>query len=513
MIKSLRLVMGDQLSLDLPSLKQANLAEDCIIMAELPDEAGSVPHHKRKIAFIFSAMRHFAKGLEEEGFNVDYVKLGEVYCATDKPCRSFTDFVQAAIAKHQPERLVVTAPSEWRVAQMVKDWVETLDIPVIIMEDTRFIASHERFEAWANDGRKTLRMEYFYRLMRRETGLLMDGDDPEGGQWNYDHDNRSRLPAKITLPKRPNFMPDAMTQEVIELVAQKFAKNFGSLTDFNHPVTRGDALDYLDWFIAQALPDFGTYQDAMKQDEALMFHSHLSALINCGLLGALECCQKAEDAYRAGHAPINAVEGFIRQMIGWREFIRGIYWLKMPEYGDQNFLGASRNLPEFYWTADTKMNCLRQSVKETRDNAYAHHIQRLMVLGNFALLAGLDPKQVQQWFLIVYHDAYEWVEMPNVVGMALFADGGLFASKPYAASGAYIDKMSDYCKGCHYKVKQKTGEGACPFNYLYWDFIARNEAKLSGNARMAMIYRSYEKMDETKRATITNDAAHFLENL
>ncbi|MDN2564988.1 cryptochrome/photolyase family protein [Aquibium sp. A9E412] len=508
MVHSLRLVLGDQLSRGLSALADLDPADDVVLMAEVAEEAGYVPHHKKKLAFVFSAMRHFAEALRAEGIAVDYRRLDG-----DQAHGSLGEALAAAVAHHRPQRIVMTEPGEWRVLAMMRDWRERFDADVEIRADNRFLASHEDFRDFAEDGRKTLRMEHFYRLMRRRTGYLMHGEAPEGGRWNLDADNRRPLPADIALPERPAFAPDRITRAVLAMVEARFGDNFGRLTPFAHPVTRADALASLDWFVANALPFFGDYQDAMRQGAPLLFHSQLSALLNCGLLDPRECCRRAEDAYHAGAAPLNAVEGFIRQIVGWREFVRGIYWLKMPDYAQANALDARRPLPDFFWTAETEMNCLAQAIGETRDNAYAHHIQRLMVIGNFCLLAGLDPVAVQQWYLLVYHDAYEWVEMPNVVGMILYADGGLFASKPYAASGSYIDRMSDYCGRCRYDVKRRTGPDACPFNHLYWDFLARNRDRLKDNRRLAVVYRTLERMDPARREAMRRDAARFLEAL
>lgn len=480
---------------------------DVILMAEVSEEATYVRHHQRKIAFLFSAMRHFAEGLRARGLIVDYVKLDD-----PENAGSFTGELERAVARHRPRRIVATEPGEWRVAEMMRGWQDALSLPVDIRTEDRFLCSQADFKAWA-DAQKGLRMEFFYREMRRRTGLLMEGEAPVEGRWNFDAENRAPLPKAITAPERPDFEPDAITREVLDLVARRFGNHFGTLYGFDYPVTREDALAYLGWFVDVALPRFGTYQDAMRQGEPLLFHSHLSALINCGLLGPLECCRRAEAAYRDGSAPLNAVEGFVRQIIGWREFVRGIYWREMPSYGARNALNARHPLPDFFWTGETEMNCLAQSIAETRDNAYAHHIQRLMVIGNFCLLAGLDPVEVQEWFLVVYHDAYEWVEMPNVVGMILFADDGLFASKPYAASGNYIDKMSDYCGACAYSPKVKQGDGACPFNYLYWDFLARNRQKLARNHRLFRPYATLDRMSEEKVATARKDAKAFLAGL
>jgi deoxyribodipyrimidine photolyase-related protein len=341
----------------------------------------------------------------------------------------------------------------------------------------------------------------------------MDGPEPAGGRWNFDHDNRKRLPAGLAPPARPRPEPDPVTREVMDLVARRFPDHFGDLEPFAWPVTRARALEALRHFVDDCLPRFGDYQDAMSRGEPFLFHALLAPALNIGLLTPEEACRAAEDAWREGRAPLNAVEGFIRQILGWREYVRGLYWLYMPDYADTNELEATRDLPAFYWTGETDMACLRACVSDTRRHAYAHHIQRLMVLGNFALLAGVAPRQIEEWFLMVYADAFEWVELPNVHGMATFADGGLMGSKPYAASGAYIDRMSDYCGGCRYDVSAKGGEGACPFNPLYWDFLMRNEERLARNPRLAMPYRTLARMSPARRAEIRADAARFLASL
>ena len=341
----------------------------------------------------------------------------------------------------------------------------------------------------------------------------MNDDKPEGGQWNYDSENRKPPKEGLDIPQTYMSEPNEITQEVINLVSDKFNDHFGDLEPFHFAVTRDQALQALDQFITERLCQFGDYQDAMIQGEPWMYHSHLSFYINCGLLNPLECIRRAEEAYRKGKAPLNAAEGFIRQILGWRQYIRGIYWLKMPEYAEENYLEAQRELPWMFWGGDTKMNCLAQCVKETKENAYAHHIQRLMVLGNFCLLTGIDPKLVNEWFLVVYADAYEWVEMPNVSGMILYADGGYLASKPYISGGAYINRMSNYCKGCSYKVSKKNGPEACPFNYLYWNFVIEHEDKFSGNLRMGHSYRTLAKMDDEKIMAIRGDASRFFSEM
>lgn len=499
----LRIILGDQLSAGISSLKDIDPQRDRVLMCEVLNEACYVKHHKKKIAFLFSAMRHFATELAEKGINVDYVRL-------DSPGNTgslggeITRFSKA----HNAPKVVVTEPGEYRVLQELS----SLNLNVEIRTDTRFICSIDEFKSWAGD-KKQLRMEYFYREMRKKTQILMDGERPAGGAWNYDSENRKPPKDGLSVPASYQAQTDQITQDVIKLVEHRFKDHFGELSHFHFAVTRQQALYALDKFIAERLSSFGDYQDAMLEGEPWMYHSHLSFYLNCGLLLPLECAERAENAYRQGEAPLNAVEGFIRQILGWREFVRGIYWLKMPSYGKENFLNAKRKLPPLYWGAPTNMNCLSQCVRETHQHAYAHHIQRLMVLGNFALLAGLTPDEVNEWYLIVYADAYEWVELPNVSGMILFADGGYLASKPYAASGAYINKMSNYCKQCAYKVSKKNGADACPFNYLYWDFLLRNKSSLSNNPRLSMPYRNLARMTDDKIAAIEQDAGNFLQRL
>lgn len=395
---------------------------------------------------------------------------------------------------------------------MLESWETLFGIPVEIRPDDRFLATHREFEQWAED-RKELRMEFFYREMRRKTDLLMDGGKPVGGQWNYDHDNRKPPRRGLAAPRTLSFAADAITHDVLALVAERFPDNPGRLDGFDFAVTRDDALRQQRHFLDHALARFGDYQDAMVTGEPHLWHSILSPYINSGLLDPLALCRAAEERYAAGQVPLNAAEGFIRQIIGWREYMRGIYWLQGPDYVDRNFLNAHRDLPGFYWTGETDMHCMAQALGQTLDLAHAHHIQRLMVTGNFALLIGADPKQVHEWYLEIYVDAYEWVELPNTLGMSQFGDGGLLGSKPYAASGAYINRMSDYCRHCRYDVKQRVGPDACPFNALYWDFLARNEKKLGPNQRLAMPYRNWAGMDATVKRDIRASAKAFLDRL
>jgi len=503
----LRLILGDQLSQSISSLKDCKSDKDLILMCEVFQEATYCKHHKKKIAFLFSAMRHFSDSLVKNGFRVNYTKLDDPNNA-----RSFRGEVKRAIKNHKITQIIVTSPSEYRVLDDINQWQSDFKIPVEIRADDRFLCSKEEFANWASD-RKQIRMEYFYREMRKKYSILLDDNQPIGGEWNYDSNNRKPPKEGLKIPLPYNNKVDEITQEVIDLVAKNFENHFGDLEPFYFAVTRDQALSALQMFIEQRLINFGDYQDAMIEGEPWMYHSHISFYLNCGLLLPLECVRAAENAYYQKKAPLNAVEGFIRQIIGWREYIRGVYWLKMPQYSKLNFFKATKNLPDFYWTANTKMNCLSQCVLETKKNAYAHHIQRLMVLGNFALIAGIDPAQVNEWFLIVYADAYEWVELPNVSGMILFADGGYLASKPYAAGGSYINKMSNYCKNCSYKVANKNGLDACPFNYLYWNFLQRNQSHLRSNPRIGMMYKTLDNMSNDKKKAIEDDSAEFFKSI
>ncbi|MBF5059204.1 cryptochrome/photolyase family protein [Candidatus Neptunochlamydia vexilliferae] len=496
---SLRLVLGDQLSETLTALEGCDKKKDSILFCETLDEFTHVKHHKKKIAFLISARRHFASLLKKKKYPVYYVELTQ---------DSLSTVIQKVMQDKKLSRLIVTFPSEYHVLKEL----EALKVELEIRSDTRFLSTPEEFAAWAK-GRKELMMEFFYREMRKKHQVLMEQKGPIGGKWNYDAENRNPPKEGLQVPPPYEEKQDRITQEALALVKRHFSTHFGDLAPFYFAVTREGALKALDLFITERLPLFGHYQDAMIEKEPWMFHSHISFYINTGLLEPLEVIERAEEAYQKEKAPLSAVEGFIRQILGWREYVRGIYWLKMPQYATLNFFNAKRSLPEFFWTGKTPMNCLAQCVRETKENAYAHHIQRLMVLGNFALIAGLYPDEVNEWYWIVYADAYQWVELPNVTGMILYADGGILGTKPYAASGAYINKMSNYCKNCAYNVKEKNGEKACPFNYLYWDFLLRNQTKLSDNRRLQMIYRTLQKMDPERIKMIKEDAEGFLTSL
>ncbi|WP_386625255.1 cryptochrome/photolyase family protein [Sulfitobacter geojensis] len=503
MVKRLVLVLGDQLSQGLSALRDGDRTQDIVVMAEVAEEAGYVKHHPKKIALIFAAMRKFAQALQADGWDVQYTKLDD-----DDNAGSIVGELLRRAQETGAEEVICTEPGEWRLIEKLK----YAPVKTHLLPDDRFIASHSEFELWA-EGRKALRMEYFYRDMRRKTGLLMEGDKPAGDKWNFDHDNRKPAPDDVSVEGPLWFEPDAVVEEVLALVETRFESHFGDLRPFGFATTRAQALEAMEQFVTQALPRFGDYQDAMLESHAFLYHAVLSPYINIGLLDPLEVCQAVEKAWKKGDVPINAAEGFIRQIIGWREYVRGIYFLEGPEYPKRNILKHDRDLPAFYWGAETKMNCVSHAVAQTREHAYAHHIQRLMVTGNFALLAGVDPHHVHEWYLEVYADAFEWVESPNTVGMSQFADGGVIASKPYVSSGAYINRMSDYCKGCAYKVSVKTGEGACPFNLLYWHFLDRHRDRFKDNARMGNMYRTWDRMDGDRRETVLKDAESWLARL
>ena len=504
-------ILGDQLTRTLASLRGQTKADTVILMMEVWDEATYVRHHKQKIALVFAAMRHFAAELEGAGWTVDYVTLDNA-----DNSGSFTGEVARAVERHQPARIRVVEAGEWRVQAAMEEWPDKFACPVEILSDDRFLASKTDFATWA-EGRKELRMEFFYREMRRKTGLLMtggkDGGEPAGGQWNYDTENRKPPKQEMGAPVRPLFAPDEITCKVIALVQERFSDHFGNLDAFGWPVTRDQAQQAADAFFAQRLENFGPYQDAMVCGEDQLYHSLLSTSMNLGLLDPLDLCRRAERAYQEGTAPLNSVEGFIRQILGWREYIRGFYWYEMPGLAEANALEATRPLPEFYWTGETEMACLADCIRSTRDNAHAHHIQRLMVLGNFCLLAGIRPQDVADWYLVVYADAYEWVELPNVAAMILYADGGKLASKPYAASGNYINKMSDYCGSCRYSPNKKTGEGACPFNPLYWHFMDRHRDRLENNSRIGRIYANWDRMGAERQREYLESAEAVLATL
>lgn len=488
-VRRLGLVLGDQLSFDLSLFDELDPAHDALLMAEVREEASYVPHHPHKIVLVFSAMRHFAAALEARGWRVIYVRLD----AVDNSGSLAGELRRWHAALGEPA-LHLTECGEWRVEESLR----STGLPLSWHADRRFLCSREAFAKWAGN-RRQLRMELFYRDMRKRTGLLLEPDgQPLGGSWNFDADNRKALPRGARGPFPARFAQDAITREVVALVGERFAGHYGHLEGFDYPVTHEEAQALWQHFLAFALPSFGDYQDAMAEGEPYLFHARISAALNIGLLDLRQLCADVENAHRRDRVPLNAAEGFIRQLIGWREYVRGIYWLRMPEYAALNALGNQRSLPAFYWTGRTDMRCMAQAIGQTLELGYAHHIQRLMVTGNFALLAGIAPAAICEWYLAVYLDAFEWVELPNTLGMVMHADGGYLGSKPYCASGRYIQRMSDHCASCRYNVERATEDDACPFNALYWHFLMRHRDRLGGNPRLAMVYRNLQRMADAR---------------
>jgi len=503
---TLRLILGDQLNPHHPWFDEVR--EDVVyVLMEVRQETDYVLHHAQKILAIFAAMRELARQLREAGHRVRHVAIGSPHNR-----QSLTGNLDALIAHHGATRVQYQAPDEWRLDAQLASWREGLVERGVQAE---MVSSHhfytERDEAQRLfEGRKQWLMEHFYRQMRRQHGVLMGADQkPEGGQWNFDHDNRQPWPG--TPPEPPDWRTPHDHSALWAEIEASGVQSFGSpqAERLAWPLNRAEALQHLEAFVTRALPHFGDFQDALTHRGWRLFHSLLSFALNVKMLNPREVVARAEQAWREGHAPLAAVEGFIRQILGWREYVRGVYWAHMPGYEQHNALGHDRPLPDWFWTGKTKMACMAQAIGQSLEQAYAHHIQRLMVIGNFALLAGLDPQAVHRWYLGVYIDAFEWVELPNTLGMSQFADGGLLATKPYVSSAAYIDRMGDHCKGCHYKKKERLGERACPFNALYWGFHLRHEEKLRRNPRIGMVYRQLDRMSEGDKATVQAQAAHW----
>ncbi len=498
MIRRMVLILGDQLSLTHPGLDAFDPQQDVIVMIEAASEGAAVWSHKARIVMFLSAMRHFALELGKQGWPFIYLKL-------DDPLPGdYATRLAAVLKQHQPLALFVAEPGEWRMQSLLEETCAATETPLRILDDTHFLCSRTAFATWAK-GKKNLRMEFFYRVMRKQHAVLMDGDAPVGTSWNYDADNRGAFPKRTgpgVIAPPEQFAPDALTLEVIALVESEFTDHPGRTDQFVWPVTREQALLALQRFIETRLVNFGQYQDAMWTDTPFGWHALLSSSLNLHLLTPLEVIRAAEAAWRAGEVPLAAAEGFIRQILGWREFIRGVYWLDMPGMKQANHYNHQRDLPAFYWTGQTGMACIKAAIDQTLEHAYAHHIQRLMVTGNFALLAELSPQQVTDWYLAVYVDAVEWAELPNTAGMALHALGNRFTSKPYIASGAYIDRQSNYCKGCKYKPGVRTGSTACPFTTLYWNFVDKHEQTLLGDARTVLMAKNITRIAAEERAEI-----------
>jgi deoxyribodipyrimidine photolyase-related protein len=498
-MRNLIVILGDQLTLDNPALQAFDLSQDHIVMAEVMQESTHVWSQKQRITLFLSAMRHFADTLQARHFPLTYFKLD----AHDHP--DLVAVWRAMLQQHKPDCLRVCEPGDWRVLQVLQATASKHQVALEVLHDTHYMCSIPQFQRWAERQKSTsLRMENFYRGMRKKYKVLMKGNEPAGGDWNYDKENRQHLgkvgPQSLKPPLR--FSPDELTSSVIALVNKRFAEHPGQLDDFPWAVTRTQALELLSHFTKEKLPQFGTYQDAMWQDSPYLWHSLLASALNLKLLNPREVIDAAEQAYQQGLAPLASVEGFIRQILGWREFVRGVYWLEMPALKSGNYFKHQRDLPAWFWTGQTQMQCLSQCIGQTLETGYAHHIQRLMVIGLFSTLAGLSPQQVADWFLAVYVDAVEWVELPNVAGMALYANGGRFTSKPYVASGAYIHRMSNYCQHCRYDPTLKTGEAACPFTTLYWTFLIKHETLLTNNQRTRLMVQHVGKMTASEQSAI-----------
>lgn len=503
---TLRLILGDQLNPTHSWFETVDASVHYTLM-EVRSETDYVLHHAQKVIAIFAGMRDLAAHLKQQGHTVHYFTL-------DDPAnqQSFADNLARLSKDIGATRLQYQLPDEWRMDQTLQKLSETLDIPVEGVDSEHFMTNRDTV-ANLFKTRKQWLMEHFYRTTRQQTGILMDEGQPVGGQWNFDAENRKPWRGKPDAPKDERVTHDHSA--LWTMIQANGVKTFGNpqAQAFRWPLNRAQALSHLMHFIDHILPSFGDFEDAMSVKSWRLFHSLISFSLNSKMLSPREVIDAAELAWRENRAPLAAVEGFVRQIMGWREYVRGIYWSQMPGYDEGNALEHHRPLPKWFWSGETRMNCLSHSIGQSLEHAYAHHIQRLMVIGNFALLAGLDPKAVHHWYLGVYIDAFEWVELPNTVGMSQFADGGLLATKPYVSSGAYIDRMSDYCKGCHYNRKERTTESACPFNALYWDFYLRHEAKFSKNPRIGMAYRQLAKMAPDDIANIKQRASDVISNI
>ncbi len=514
-MRNLILILGDQLNADSAALDDFDPNLDAIWMAEVAYESTKVQSSKPRTAVFLSAMRHYREALLSKGWTVFYRELqttGGAWQGFDETLKAslaetFTAALAESTALLKPERWLIVEPGEWSVRKEISEAAAAMGIALEMREDRHFLCSHAQFAAHA-EGRKQLRMEFFYREMRLRHSVLMEKGKPMGGAWNFDSENRKSFgkdgPPLHFPPRR--FEPDAITQHVLAMVNERFSDHPGDLAAFDWPVTATDAEQALEDFIAHRLSEFGDWQDAMWTAEPWLFHSRLSAVMNLKLLDPRRVIAAAEHAWKQGRAPLAGVEGFIRQILGWREYVRGIYWRQMPGYVELNALGAENPLPTFYWTGETDMVCLRDAVTQTLKTGYAHHIQRLMVTGLYALMFGVKPREVHAWYLAVYVDAVEWVELPNTLGMSQHADGGLMASKPYIATGKYIQRMSNYCSGCRYDPAESTGPTACPFTTLYWDFLLQHESAMRLNQRMSMQVRNLTRLDEPKREAIRAQA-------
>ncbi len=506
-MKTLRLILGDQLNRQHPWLEKVD-DQVTYVMMEVRSETDYVRHHIQKVAAIFLAMRSFAEQLRQAGHQVKYIRLDD----PDNQ-QGFPGNLNPLLDAGNFSRFEYQLPDEYRLDQILKEFAAGLEIPSQAWDSHHFLTTREELGKFFQ-GRKTYLMESFYRDIRKRTGYLMDGQQPATGEWNYDADNRNRYKGEVPVPEFPWVAHDASA--ICNMLDAQGVETIGEMKDQMLPwaVTRQEGLEWLDFFCTHLLPHFGTFQDAMSSDHDFLFHARLSFLMNVKLLSPTEVVEAVEAKWKEDpdRYGIAQVEGFIRQIIGWREYMRGIYWAKMPEFASLNHFGHTAALPGWFWTGETKMNCMRASIRNSLDHAYAHHIQRLMVTGNFSLLLGVHPDEIDAWYLGIYIDAFEWVEITNTRGMSQYADGGIVGSKPYAASANYINKMGDYCKGCHYKKSDKVGEKACPLNSLYWDFYDRHRDLLEKHPRIGMAYRTWDRMDGDKKAALLERAAYCKSN-
>lgn len=496
---TLRLILGDQLNSQHSWLTHQH--DDVLyVMMEVRQETDYVLHHAQKIIAIFAGMREFARRLQLAGHRVHYLTIDDPdnLHAIPANIERLAQIVQAQEFQYQ-------APDEYRLDQQLQTFAQATALRCYMFDSEHFLTQREE-AGKIFEGRKKWLMEHFYRQMRVKYQVLMTGQDPSGGAWNFDHDNRKAWPG---LPWEPeDFRPRHDHSALWTTIQNAGVKSFGepNASEFAWPLHRDEALTQLQAFVRLALPHFGDFQDAMSSKAWRLFHSLLSFALNVKMLSPREVIAAVEAAHSRGEVSIAAAEGYIRQILGWREYVRGVYWHFMPDYAQENVFDHQAELPTWFWTGKTKMRCLSHAIGQSLQQAHAHHIQRLMVIGNFSLLAGLHPQRVHEWYLGVYIDAFEWVELPNTLGMSQYADGGVLATKPYVSSAAYIDRMSDYCKGCHYDKKQRTTENACPFNALYWDFFSRNEKQLASNPRIGMVYPQLRKMSPEARQDLNERA-------
>jgi len=506
-MKTLRLILGDQLNSNHSWFKKVD-DEIIYVLMEVKQETNYVLHHAQKIIAIFAAMRDFQSNLTKNGHHVVYLKINDQVNQ-----HSFKANLNALFDQHNIKKFEYQEPDEYRLDQDLVKFCSEISIPFQCYSSEHFYTErYEVSELFKN--KKTWLMETFYRYMRKKHHVLMsDLNEPIGSKWNFDSDNRKAWKGNPETFKdhRPIHNHTDLWDEITTSNIKSFGEN--QAAQFRWPLNREEALKHLEFFVDHILVYFGDYQDAMHKDEARMFHSLISFSLNTKMLSPNEVIKKIEGSYSDNQISINTAEGFIRQILGWREYIRGYYWSNMPSLQGDNYFNHRLPVPNWFWDGKTRMNCLKYTISQSLENAYAHHIQRLMVVGNFSLLVGINPKSLHEWYLGIYIDAFEWVEMPNTLGMSQFADGGKLASKPYVSSANYINKMSNYCEGCHYSKSEKIGDKACPFNSLYWNFFIVNNKQLSRNPRLAIVNKQIQNMDSDAIKSIQTQAKKHIQNI